>query len=55
MKSLTKAITVCGAAAALVLSGCSDSGEKSSGATPLMLAVETSAGDPLADMLRDLQ
>ncbi|GAA2566681.1 TRAP transporter substrate-binding protein [Mycolicibacterium diernhoferi] len=51
MKSLTRAITMCGVAAALVLSGCSDSSKNKDGATSLMFAVETSAGDPLADML----
>ena len=51
MKSLSKAIAASGVAAVLALAGCSSSTENSSGATTLMLAVETSAGDPLADML----
>lgn len=51
MKSLAKAVAACGAATALVLSGCANSNESTSGATTLTLAVETSAGDPLADML----
>lgn len=51
MKSLSKAIAASGLAAALALAGCSSSTENSSGATTLTLAVETSAGDPLADML----
>lgn len=51
MKSLSKAIAASGLAAVLALAGCSSSTENSSGATTLTLAVETSAGDPLADML----
>lgn len=51
MNSLPKAITICGLAASLLLSACSSSSENSSGAPQLVLAVETSAGDPLADML----
>ncbi|ANI40083.1 TRAP transporter substrate-binding protein [Mycolicibacterium vaccae] len=51
MKSLPKVIAMCGLAASLTLSACSSNNENSSGATELMLAVETSAGDPLADML----
>jgi tripartite ATP-independent transporter DctP family solute receptor len=42
---------MCGLITALALSACSSSGESGSGATELVLAVETSAGDPLADML----
>lgn len=51
MKSLTKLLAVCGLAATLALPSCSSASEKTSGATELTLAVETSAGDPLADML----
>lgn len=51
MKTMSKAIAATGVAAAIALAGCSSSTESSSGATTLMLAVETSAGDPLADML----
>jgi tripartite ATP-independent transporter DctP family solute receptor len=51
MKSLPKAIATCGLVATLALSACSSSSESGSGATELILAVETSAGDPLADML----
>lgn len=51
MKSLSKAITMCGLATALTLTACSSTPENQSGTTTLMLAVETSAGDPLADML----
>lgn len=51
MKSLPKVIAVCGLAASLALASCSSNGETSSGTTELVLAVETSAGDPLADML----
>lgn len=51
MKSLPKVLAICGLAASLTLSACSGSNESSSGATQLVLAVETSAGDPLADML----
>lgn len=51
MKSLSKAIAASGLATVLALAGCSSSTENSSGATTLTLAVETSAGDPLADML----
>lgn len=51
MKSLSKAIAVSGMATVLALAGCSSSTENSFGATTLTLAVETSAGDPLADML----
>ncbi|WP_460353343.1 TRAP transporter substrate-binding protein [Mycobacterium sp. ZZG] len=51
MKSLPKVIAMCGLAVSLTLTSCSSGGENSSGATELMLAVETSAGDPLADML----
>jgi ABC-type glycerol-3-phosphate transport system substrate-binding protein len=51
MKTMSKAIAATGVAAVLALAGCSSSTETDSGATTLMLAVETSAGDPLADML----
>ncbi|MDF2823502.1 MAG: dicarboxylate transporter, DctP subunit [Mycobacterium sp.] len=51
MNSLPKAIAICGLAGSLVLSACSSTDQNSSGATELVLAVETSAGDPLADML----
>ncbi len=51
MKSLHKAIATCGMVAALALSACSSSDENGSDTPELMLAVETSAGDPLADML----
>lgn len=51
MKSLSKAIAVSGMTTVLALAGCTSSNESSSGSTTLMLAVETSAGDPLADML----
>lgn len=51
MKSLPKVIAMCGLAASLALSSCSSTSENTSGTTELVLAVETSAGDPLADML----
>lgn len=51
MKSLPKSMAMCALALVLVLPGCSSSSEKAGGPTKLMLAVETSAGDPLADML----
>ncbi|MGV9799544.1 TRAP transporter substrate-binding protein [Mycobacterium sp. NPDC003449] len=51
MTSLPKVIAMCGLVATLALSACSSSGESNSGTTQLMLAVETSEGDPLADML----
>lgn len=51
MTALSKAIAMCGMATMLVLPACSSSTENTSGKTQLMLAVETSEGDPLADML----
>ena len=51
MAALPKVIAACGLASMLVLAACSGGGESNSGATKLTLAVETSAGDPLADML----
>ncbi|MEU6644686.1 TRAP transporter substrate-binding protein [Saccharomonospora sp. NPDC046836] len=51
MRSLHKAAAVCGLVAALALTACSGTSGNSSGIPELVLAVETSEGDPLADML----
>lgn len=51
MTSVPKAVAICGLAAMLAVSGCSNSGQSDSASNELVLAVETSEGDPLADML----
>ncbi|MFC4000396.1 TRAP transporter substrate-binding protein [Prauserella oleivorans] len=51
MRSLTRRVAIGGLVAALALSACTSGSAGSSGVPTLSLAVETSEGDPLADML----
>lgn len=51
MRRSVKTVAVCGFTALLTLTACSGESENNQGATKLTLAVETSQGDPLADML----
>ncbi|WP_193048612.1 TRAP transporter substrate-binding protein [Mycolicibacterium baixiangningiae] len=51
MRPNIKAVVACGFTALLTLTACSSANESDQGTTQLTLAVETSQGDPLADML----